>query len=116
MPFVDYSKKNLVKIWDGIDGQLHHSDQLTCGRIYLQAGVELPEHFHVHEQWTHVLEGKLEFRIGQEITILTPGMCACIPSNTPHAGRAITDCIALDVFSPFREDFITKEKEQFPGN
>ncbi|MBM3176936.1 MAG: cupin domain-containing protein [Bacteroidetes bacterium] len=115
MPFIDYSKKNTVKIWDGIHGQLHHTQQLTCGRIYLKAGVELPEHHHVHEQWTHVLEGELEFRIGEEVAVLKAGMCACIPSNIPHSGRALTDCVALDVFSPYREDFVAKEKEQFPG-
>lgn len=114
MAFINYTEKNMVRIWDGIHGQIHHSDQLTCGRIYLKAGVELPEHHHVHEQWTHILEGELELKVGGEIAILKTGMCACIPSNVPHSGKALTDCVALDIFSPYREDFKAKEQEQFP--
>lgn len=107
MPFLNYSTGSAVRIWDGINGVLHHSDSITCGHIRLSAGVLLPEHHHPHEQWTHVIEGELEFRIGNETLILTSGMCAMIPSGVPHAGRAITDCLAIDVFNPVREDFKT---------
>ena len=31
--------------------------------------------------------------------------CAVIPGGTPHSGRALTACRALDVFSPVREDY-----------
>lgn len=113
MPFIDYNTRNHVRIWDGIHGALHHSDQLTCGLITLQEGVLLPEHHHVHEQWTHVLEGQLEFRIGSETRTLGPGMCAHIPSNVPHAGRAVTACKAIDVFHPVRADFQDLERQQY---
>ena len=115
MPFLDYHAGRVVRIWDGIHGVLHHSESMTCGHIRLTAGVLLPEHHHPHEQWTHVIEGELEFRIGDETMILRPGMCAMIPSNVPHAGRALTDCLAIDVFQPVREDFRELEKAQFGG-
>lgn len=112
MGFIDFSSKKKVRIWDGIHGALHHSERITCGHITLDSGVELPEHHHIHEQWTHVLEGELEFRIGSETMILKPGMCAYIPSNIPHAGKALTACKALDIFTPVREDFQALERGQ----
>jgi quercetin dioxygenase-like cupin family protein len=39
---------------------------MTCGYITIAAGVELPEHHHVHEQWSHLIEGELEFIVGGE--------------------------------------------------
>ena len=115
MPFFDFSNGRVVKIWDGIYGTLHHSEQITCGHILLEEGVVLPEHHHVQEQWTHVIEGQLEFRIGTEISVLTPGMCAYVPSNVPHAGKALTVCKAIDIFNPVREDFKKLESDQFSG-
>ena len=115
MPFLNFKEGRRVRIWEGINGTLHHSDHLTCGYIILDEGVLLPEHQHVQEQWTHVIEGTLEFRIGNETKVLTPGMCAYIPSIIPHAGKAITACTAIDVFNPVREDFKSLEADQFSG-
>jgi len=115
MPFIDFKAGSKVKIWDGIYGVLHHSGQITCGHIDLEQGILLPEHHHIHEQWTHVIEGTLEFRIGEETTVLTAGMCAYIPSNVPHSGRAITACKAIDIFTPVREDFKKLEADQLSG-
>jgi len=115
MPFIHYNDRNRVKIWDGIYGSLYHSDHLTCGHIWLEHGVLLPEHHHFQEQWTHVIEGELEFTIAGETTILKPGMCAYIPSNVPHSGKALTACKAIDIFNPVREDFKKLEHDQFNG-
>jgi len=115
MPFIDYKSKNKVKIWDGIYGQIHHSKGITCARITIAKGVELPEHFHVHEQWSNMLHGEMEFIIGGERQIIKPGQTAFIPSNVPHSGKTITDCEIIDIFMPVREDWIELEKQQFPN-
>jgi len=52
-----------------------------------------------------VISGRFEFTVGPETRILEPGMAAVIPGNTLHAGRALTACRVLDVFSPVREDY-----------
>jgi quercetin dioxygenase-like cupin family protein len=43
--------------------------------------------------------------IGGEFYPLAAGMYHVIPSNTPHSAIAKVDCIAIDVFSPVREDY-----------
>lgn len=113
MPFIDYTSKPRIKIWDNIYGQVHHSDRVTCGHLNIAAGVDLPEHHHVQEQWSHLLEGEMEFIVGGEKRLMKPGETAYIPGNVPHSGRTITACKLIDVFTPVREDWIALEKNQF---
>jgi quercetin dioxygenase-like cupin family protein len=110
MPFIDFNKRTNVKIWNGITGTLAHSEQLTFGHFTLEQGTELPEHSHHHEQWSHVIEGELQFTVGGETMLLTAGMSAFIPSHMPHSAKAITVCRVIDCFTPVREDFVALEK------
>lgn len=109
MPFIDFSAGPEVSLRPGIHGVLHHSGQLSFGHITLEAGAVLPEHSHVHEQWTHMIEGELEFTLNGETTVMNPGMVAFAPSNAPHSARAITKCRVIDCFSPVREDYKSLE-------
>src|SRR5688572_32340336 len=83
MPFINFNDIQHSRIWDGIHGALHHSDSLTFGHIIVEEGAVLPEHHHIHEQWTHVLDGELEFTIAGETQVLSAGMTAFIPSDVP---------------------------------
>ena len=111
MTYINFKTRKKVKIWEGITGSLYHSDQVTFGHITLEEGIDLPEHSHVHEQWTHIIEGKLLFDINGDQKLLTPGMTAFIPSNVPHSAKAITECKVIDCFLPVRQDFIELEKQ-----
>jgi quercetin dioxygenase-like cupin family protein len=111
MPFYDFNNKKKIQIWEGINGAFFHSEQLTFGHVVLDEGAIVGEHSHPHEQWTHVLEGEMEFMVNGETTILRPGMAAFMPSNVPHAARAITKCRVIDCFLPVREDFVKMEKQ-----
>ena len=99
--------KNIVskKLVDGITGYYAHGSNLTLGYVEIMAGSNLPEHHHVHEQITYIIEGQLDMMIGGQPYSLTTGMYHVIPSNTPHSAIAKTDCKAIDVFSPVREDY-----------
>lgn len=109
MPFINFNDIKHSRIWDGIHGALHHSDSLTFGHIIIEEGAKLPEHHHIHEQWTHVLDGELEFTMAGETQILKAGMTAFVPSGVPHSANAITRVKLLDCFLPVREDFKTLE-------
>jgi quercetin dioxygenase-like cupin family protein len=110
MPFIDFKVRQRVKIWEGITGTLFHSKQLTFAHVILQKGALLPEHNHIHEQWTHIIEGELLFNINGEEKLLTPGMTAFMPSHVPHSAKAVTECKVIDCFLPVREDFVELEK------
>ena len=110
MAFVDFNSKVKLTIWPGIVGSFHHTDSITFGHIQLDKGTPLPEHSHPHEQWTHVIKGKLKLTIEGESQILEPGMSAYIPSDKKHSGQALTHCYVIDCFSPVREDIRDMEE------
>ncbi len=58
MPFIDFNKRKIVQVWPGISGPIFHSKMLTFGHFTLEKGMDLPEHSHPHEQWTHLIKGK----------------------------------------------------------
>lgn len=105
MPFIYRNEIKSKTIFPGFEAKFIHSEKLTIAYIEIKEGSNLPTHSHPHEQVTQVLSGQLEITIEGISQILEPGLVAVIPSNAPHSGRAITDCVALDVFTPVREDF-----------
>jgi len=98
----DITPRELVK---GFTGRYIHGKSLTLGYVEIKAGNKLPEHHHVHEQITFIIEGQLDMMIGGKSCSLTAGMYYVIPSNVPHSAIAKTDCKAIDVFNPVREDY-----------
>ncbi|MFI5187436.1 MAG: cupin domain-containing protein [Chitinophagales bacterium] len=89
----------------GITGYYAHGDKQSFGYVEIKKGSVLPEHHHVHEQITYIIEGQLNMVIGGEPCPLTSGMYHVIPSNIPHSAIAITDCKVIDTFSPVRDDY-----------
>lgn len=110
MPYINFKTQKKVKIWEGITATLYHSAQATFAHITLEEGSEAMTHHHIHEQWTHVIEGELLFTLDGDQQLLTPGMAVFIPSNLPHSAKAITTCRIIDCFLPVREDFVELEK------
>ena len=89
----------------GYSGRFIHTAGMTLAYFEINAGSASPEHAHVHEQVSQVLEGVFQLTVSGEPFILKPGAVLVIPSNVPHSGLAITDCKLLDIFNPVREDF-----------
>ncbi len=89
----------------GFTARFIHTETMTIAFVDVEAGADLPQHAHMNEQVTNLLEGEFEFNLGGEVMLLRPGQSVVIPSNVPHSGRAITFCRLLDMFSPVREDF-----------
>jgi unsaturated pyranuronate lyase len=88
-----------------IRGQYAHLPTMTIGEVLLDASTIVPMHSHPHEQVTYVIDGRFEFTVGNETTVLEPGMAALIPSGATHGGKTITSCRVIDVFSPARDDY-----------
>jgi quercetin dioxygenase-like cupin family protein len=91
--------------------QLITGDRVMLANVELQRGCIVPQHAHVHEQVSYVLDGHLRLTIGEdgaEVYDLRAGNVVLIPSNLPHAAEAIEDTRVLDVFSPPREDWINR--------
>jgi quercetin dioxygenase-like cupin family protein len=80
-------------------------------RLELRKGCTVPRHQHHHEQISSVLRGALRFVMGEEgaavETIIREGEVLVIPGHVLHFVEAIEDTLALDVFAPPREDWIS---------
>jgi unsaturated pyranuronate lyase len=86
--------------------QVLHAQNVTMARLVLKKGAVVPEHHHVNEQITTVLEGKLVFKMEGTEQIVEAGQSLVIPPNVPHRVETLEDSIALDVFAPVREDWL----------
>jgi quercetin dioxygenase-like cupin family protein len=106
MPFVRLASLPAKEIFNGtIRGHYAHLERSTFGEVHLDAGIVVPIHQHPHEQFTYVIEGRFEFTVGDETTVLESGMAAIIPANVPHGGKTLTKVRVIDVFAPTREDY-----------
>lgn len=92
------------EVMPGFRGRFVHTERMTLAFWEVEAGAELAEHHHPHEQVAHVLEGSFELVLAGVAHRLEPGGVLPIPSGVPHSGRALSACRILDVFSPPRED------------
>ncbi|HXF06075.1 MAG TPA: cupin domain-containing protein [Blastocatellia bacterium] len=108
MPVTHYRWEDIPK--EPVNQWLHRrmiwGERLMITQVFLKRGCHVPQHQHVHEQITYILEGALKFFVeGQEI-IVRAGEVLHIPSNVPHEAVALEDTLDLDVFSPPREDWL----------
>ena len=66
----------------------------------------VPSHDHPHEQISYVVEGRLEFALGQETREIGPGEGVCVPSGIPHSARVLGGrAVVLDAWHPVREEY-----------
>jgi quercetin dioxygenase-like cupin family protein len=86
---------------------LHSGDHVTLVQIDIEAGHEVPEHVHPHEQAGNVREGRLRFTIGGMVSELEPGDAYLIPGGIVHHVVALEPAVLIEAFSPPREDFLT---------
>jgi len=105
MDYKEISKIKSKEILKGFRAKLIHTDNFTLSFVTIEANAELPEHAHIHEQITQIIEGELELTIDGITNVFKAGMIVIIPSNVKHSGKALTSCKVTDIFYPIREDY-----------
>jgi len=111
-PFAELSDLPLRQIWESAAVRTVDGERLTLGVVELDANALVPEHRHDHEQLGMVLQGSLEFRVGDEQRELGPGGTWRIPSNVPHEVKVGPEgAVVVDVFAPVRQDWAGIEPE-----
>jgi quercetin dioxygenase-like cupin family protein len=93
----------------GISRRLITGKGVMIAHVYLKKGDDVPQHSHVNEQITYILEGALQFWLGpegdREVTVRA-GEVLVIPSNLEHRALALEDTLDVDVFNPPRQDWL----------
>jgi quercetin dioxygenase-like cupin family protein len=105
MAFIKVQDLPSKEIVPGGVARVIHTGEMSFVYWQAAAGADFPMHQHPHQQVAHVLEGVFELTVGDDTKILEPGITAVIPGGVPHGGKAVTDCLLLDVFYPEREDY-----------
>lgn len=105
--FTRKSPENYTTPIAGIEMKtLAHGENTLMTEFRLKAGSILPTHLHPHEQTGYLVSGHIELIIGGEVYDTLPGDSWCIPGNAEHGAKVIEDSVAVEVFSPVREDYL----------
>ena len=90
---------------------LVYGEKTLMTEFLLKKGSDLPRHSHPHEQTGYLVKGKIRLSIGAEEFEAQPGDSWCIPGGVEHGAEVIEDSVAIEVFSPVREDYLPKQNE-----
>ena len=85
---------------------LVYGDKTLMAEFRLEAGAELPRHSHPHEQTGYLVSGKMTLTIGDKSVQLRPGDSWAIHGNVEHSAVVLSDSVAVEVFSPVREEYL----------
>ena len=78
----------------------------------MNAGATLPNHTHVYEQTGYLTKGKIRLTIGKKTFEVEKGDSWCIPGNMEHSAEILKNSIAIEVFSPVREDYLPENQSK----
>lgn len=70
----------------------------------------IPKHTHPYEQTGYLVSGHMVFTVGNERYDTQTGDGWCIPMNVEHSAEVLADSVAVEVFSPVREDYLPDKK------
>jgi quercetin dioxygenase-like cupin family protein len=92
---------------EGVARKAFSGEGATLSLNRLDPGHEPRPHDHPHEQIVYILQGQIDFHIGDELVRLGPGGVLVIPPNALHWGivRGSEQVLNLDVFTPKRAEY-----------
>ena len=95
--------------------QMIHGSTITIARLRTRKGSIVPTHSHVNEQITTMEKGAMLFVTPTEKIVVRAGESLVIPPNVPHSVESLEDCVAVDIFSPVREDWVRGDDAYLRG-
>lgn len=88
---------------------LAHGERTLLAEFRLARGHLLPMHAHPHEQSGYLVSGHIVLTIGGIVHEARAGDGWSIPGGVQHQAQIIEDSVAIEVFSPVREDYLPAE-------
>jgi quercetin dioxygenase-like cupin family protein len=108
MEYVSWESVPLEVMSDMISRKIVTGDKAMVAQVFLKKDAVVPEHHHESEQITYILEGALKFELEGKEVVVRKGEVLTIPSNVPHRAVALEDTVDLDIFSPIRTDWLSR--------
>jgi quercetin dioxygenase-like cupin family protein len=105
--FYQNNPENFKIILEGIEIKtLVFGEKMLLSEFHMKRGSTLPLHSHPQEQAGRLLQGRIVLSIGSEKKEMKPGDCWSVPSGIEHGAQILEDSMAIEVFSPVREDYL----------
>lgn len=115
MPFINIADFEPLQIGPGYRIRTPFGEKLMLSYLEMEPGAVVPTHSHPHEQGGMLIKGRMELTIGNETRVCSPGEMFLIPPNVPHKAVALDEpVVALDIFTPVREDYVKGENSYIP--
>lgn len=107
---VNHGDEGYTDVLPGIRRKtLSYGEKTLLCEFRLQAGFPLPAHDHPHEQTGYLVSGRLRLTVGDETREVLAGGSWAIPGGVSHGAEVLEDAVAIEVFSPVREDYVSTE-------
>ncbi|MBJ89298.1 MAG: cupin [Woeseia sp.] len=111
------TEKVMLYNWDEIESEVvrpgvsrkgFRGDDVMLVMNTLEEGMELNPHSHPFEQVVYIVQGCVNFHIGDEVYNARAGSVIRIPPDIEHYAEPVGDepVLNLDVFAPLREDYM----------
>ncbi|MFN8057765.1 MAG: cupin domain-containing protein [Vicinamibacterales bacterium] len=104
---VDWDAMDWTPVRPGIERKAFSGHGATLALHRLWPGHETRPHAHANEQVVWILEGLVDFHIGDDVLRLGPGGLAVVPPNVVHYAEVVgtSPALNLDVFTPSRPEY-----------
>jgi quercetin dioxygenase-like cupin family protein len=112
--------------WDDVENEqlgpkltrrLIVGERIMLAQLWMEPGFVVPLHSHDNEQMTYIIEGALEFAMGddEEHVIVHAGEVLFIPGGVPHSAVALERTLDMDIFCPPRADWLDGTDDYLRG-
>jgi quercetin dioxygenase-like cupin family protein len=81
-------------------------ERILVTLMNFKEGQSVGTHSHPHEQAGYCIEGRFELTVGGVPTVIEPQDTYVILGDTPHSYRILEDALAVEMFSPPREEYL----------
>lgn len=96
-----------TKAYEGLARKvLAYNDKLMLVEHTMEAGSEFPRHSHPHEQLAYLVSGHIRVYAGSTSFEAKAGDSFVLKGNVEHNVIALERSVALDIFTPVREDYL----------
>jgi quercetin dioxygenase-like cupin family protein len=96
-----------IPVAEGISRKtLVHGKNTLMTEFVLKKGAILPVHRHPQEQTGYLVSGNMILSIGDDVKEVRVGDSWMIPGNVEHRATIVVDSVAVEVFSPVRDDYL----------
>jgi quercetin dioxygenase-like cupin family protein len=111
--FCKNSQEGDREVLDGVRLKtLVRGERTLLAQFHLKHGSRLPLHRHPYEQTGYLVSGRIRLIIDGRECEAGPGDGWSIPANVEHCAEILADSVAIEVFSPVREDYLPAAGEE----